>query len=617
MCQFTRKLLHISRTYKKAHIEYQEHNFNLRISMNSPFLLVVKKEIHGKINDVPDLSESSEYRIRVTLNNTFSQLEELIILNSEDKEDSGVPCFRPIFKFDSEIVDGKRTLAEVFKLYSVQGELSVPELQLVFEYGDDKRIKGEHLKIPIPEFFVINVVSADESAVLLLSCRETLYSKVRDLKEQVLAKFRISGESSVLSYHDRDLEEDMTLQDVVKLDVPPPFVVTMSFERFPQFKTPATTYETPKQLLRDQFASELSEFYRITANGATVDISSADCIFNPEGYLLLNLYAQAKVKQELNINELVQEIPAIFTRPPSAQSDSLGSISIATQSTNTELTPTIPATAALGGNPPQREAPVEQVAVNINRPQAAPAANIRRANNNTVFQLFLREVSNNIEEIAQLIVRIALASALIGPQRALFILQPPLIYLFISFALWMWLFFYGNSISDWIELKLLENVPQNRIDYTISKLFSQIFRLAYSFSTFVSGVMSRSHTYLFKKVHYDEADIARAKGVGKTLKRNILTFVEYQLVLFLSVFPFLAGDIQTMHERVLAEEQQKMKQTIQNIAEKYSGNPVVQRRILSQLFEPLEMLLSADLPPILYQDLIRCYHTCLAIEEGL
>lgn len=570
--------------------------------MDTPFTLVVQKVAHG--NSELDASES--YRIRVTLNSTISQLEELIILRSDEKEDSGIPCFRPVFKFNNKPLEGNCTLAGVLDRDSAQGELSVAELRLVFEYGETLGTK-----IPVPEFFVINVVSADDAASLLLSCRETLFSTVRDVKEQLLAKFRISGESSALSYKGLDLDDNMSLLDVVGLDVPPPFVVTMSFERFPQFRTPVTNYSNnavPKPLLRDEFASQLTEIYKISANGATVEISSADCIFNPEGYILLNSYAQAKVKQELNIS-LRQEIPRQFI---ASQSQPQAQASSPTP-TPTEPLPTVQATAANGGQP---EPPVE-IHINAAPPEVEAPANVRpAAANNTVFQLFLRELSNNVEEVAQIVVRIALVCALIGPQRAFFILQPPLIYLFMVFSLGAWLFFYGSDISDWIEGRLLDNVPHDRIDYTICKLLAQIFKLAYGVNMSVSEALSRTQEYLFMKVHYDKTDIARAHGIPQTIKRYTLTIVEYVLVLDLSVFPFLATDIQSMRERILIEEQNKMKQAIKEIAEKYSGDPEIQRRLLSHLFEPLEMLLAPNLPPILYQDLIRCYYTSLAIERG-
>ncbi|RKP28381.1 hypothetical protein METBISCDRAFT_22680 [Metschnikowia bicuspidata] len=582
--------------------------------MDRPFTLSIRK-VHRAPN-----SSTSLYRLRTTLNHTLNHVIELAMLQSAHNADADTHITRPVLMLDGEDVAGDKTLADVLQRDCAEGEVYGGDLVLVCDAG------GSSAKIPVPEYFDIDV--APGSGAPVFSCRVTLYSTVGELTMQISEKFKFNLAQIMLLYHDEPLLPESTLLDVLVLDVPPINRVRLGLEHSngPSAVShaqilasdPIWQHKNPAEQLAPHTTSLTpSETYTFTANGRSVDLSTLDCILIFDRAVLLNSYAQQLLKAALHVPALEHQVPSEHQqntssssptgppRPPGRlqhppsffHSPDSNSGTAMLESANQPETP--------GNNEEHAE---NEINLNDGATAAGQPHRPPFPRNGPVAQRLLREITTNVDEIAQLLVRLALASALIGPERALFIFQPPLVYLFIAFTLWAWLCFYGDVISAWIEERLLQNAPQNRMDYTLANLVAQIFQETHNFTMLMSNAMSACHTFLAAKVHYDRPDLARVSGLVGTAKVTAFATVEFVLVLVSSTFPFLGAETQRVRDHIALHERQKIQGLIKEALETRASDEGIRSKLLVGVGSTLESLLLPDLAPEQFQDLVRCYY---------
>ncbi|WPK23777.1 hypothetical protein PUMCH_001023 [Australozyma saopauloensis] len=558
--------------------------------MDTPFRLVIKKQTRGKIDH--GLSETNEYSTRVTLNHTINHLLDQVLLNTVELDDIPEQGFSPFFQIAGREVTGLRHLYEILHLESPDSVVYSDQLELICDYRNPDRYGH---RIPAPEFFDVEVVKAGPDGRHLLYCRETIVSTTSSIKEQAAEKLGLSADEVVLQYGNQVLKEDLALREVLNLDVPPLSSVQFSVQ------ADGLSIDHHTNVSRADMRLNSEEFYVISANGSSVELSTMDCILNPEGYILLNKFAQEKLRRELNLQDIVESIPSsgINSPTPTRMADSNDA--------------NLPGNGAAQEIPPQEgaEQPVEEAYVNFNvdvdeGPNQDDAPRV--VQNQSIFLLVLREISDNVDGLAQLVVRLAIASALIGPQRAFFILQPPLLFFVTAIIAWTSLFFYGNVISEWIDTSLLPNANHERIDYTFAKLISQIFRSAYGITTFMTDIAARGHNYLLAKLHYDRAESPRIRGMIGAATVAMFSVGEFLFVLLSTALPFLGSEVQKFCESQPRIEQLKMQKFIAKVLEKHPNSDEVKNQLIMGLScHEIEPLLAPELPAAEYRDLARCY----------
>lgn len=587
---------------------------------------MVKKELIGlPLLTAPPLSD---YPIRASLSHTIKQVVELILLKTEERDAEGNALFYPIFISQDTPVDELRTLGDVLNRQLVLGTIDCPELRLYCDYSPSRQRVN-----PIAEEFFVAIFESSSYEKPLISCRETLFSTVKTIKGKIQEKLGIPAEKIKLTFGLETAKDDSTLMELLAYDVAPLEIVPLILYELP----PQATETTRDDLLKTKLREESSQLYSISANGATVELSSMDCFLHPDGFLLLNSYAQEVVKRKLLLTELCENPP----RSQSSQYDLSPLITTSTFQNDTQLneqTTRVGLTQNINEAGNQRLGPetlAQQIRVesasqqnipeahqvpeepNEHRNQAADAAADAAADGDeNITWLLFREISANIDEIAQLFVRLVLSSALMGPQRAFYLLQPPLIYFLLVFILWVLLFFYGCAISEWIEAKLLHRGPQDRIDYTITKLVSQIFCTSYALTTFVTEVACTTFNYLEAGLHYNRLELDENRGFFLWLKITVYSIVEFFFVLAASIFPVLGNEAQVMCEVQPISERKEMQLAIDSVLKQYDNSAEIRAELrFEEVAMDPETLLAPGLGPHHYEVLIDAYKQAKIIQS--
>ncbi|KAM9928281.1 hypothetical protein OXX59_001948 [Metschnikowia pulcherrima] len=292
---------------------------------------------------------------------------------------------------------------------------------------------------------------------------------------------------------------------------------------------------------RDSDNSNLpSETYEIEIAGKSVLLSTSECILNPEGQLLLNAEARAKVanlgaildsKRAYEANrpssvtnmrpisaasfpfrplavppaETAPEITsqASFPQPqPTATANDLISESTLSQEpTMTRITQDIvdeinhtttnrvngPETAAPVPNqasqnteaePDPEPANVLENAVQIEREPRENVLNRPQGNNGTVLRAIFRVLGANWVTIVQRVAQIGITMFLMGGNILLELFEPTILTVSAFTCLIIAFFLFGIEISDWIDSNVLAHGNADSLDHAILKCISLMFRLA-------------------------------------------------------------------------------------------------------------------------------------------
>lgn len=607
--------------------------------MSLPFNLIVKKEIAGKIRQ--ETGNETVFKIRVTLEHTIRHLVESILLNTEDKEENGNAKFYPRFQINEEDVSELKTLAEILDHDRAFGMVSFSSLKVIFDYSASDETYTRQRRSVIPEFFDVIIRKKDVDRPLF-TCRETLFSTLGSIREQTESILKISRENFSLKYKLEFLDDEMTLLRVLGLDVPPLNPVTIIVNEKPgllladmdkinlsnlekiissdlkhlnvsDLKTNLHDLDS-LDTLRANVIKNLSESYTIKLNGNSVELSTIDCILSPEGYLLLNPFAQEMIKRSFGLTEL----KSLSKKQSTESQGSTPTIGISSPAVDLPSPPSadetvedIPDPAGTNPRPRQQEenlhfADLAQD-IHLQQGQAVPQ-------NDHILQLLAQEIVRNMDEIGHVMVRFALAIALIGPQRVYFLLQRPLIYVLLASALWIWLFFYGDSVSHWIESRLLRNNPANRIDHTIARLVSQVFHLSYSMTALITMILERSYKAVLSKLHYDRGDYFVYNSLFLRLIIACFSVVEFMVVMFTSVFPFLASDTEALCAQQSLNQRQKMQSFISATLARSKDTGQTELRLgFSELNTTVREILSSNINKDDYVKLIKIYARALSV----
>lgn len=579
----------------------EEDEYNESDIDHEPFTLVMNTKVIG-----PDrfyLSPLTEVRVRVTWDHSFEQLMMHLIANSES-EDSR---FYPYIEYNGNVVTRYLLLSHLIPMeLSPEGVCHSPDLVLVFDFIDDpvrsmrdfKRLReqGEFLRIKI---------IGDISSNLDYQFNYGMKSTIAGIKTEMKNTLRIPYEDMVISYKGEEASDEETILNVIGLDVPPTKLICLHLK---VRSDPIVVHDNNNEAYIKRSPNKLTEFYTISTDEGIVELSSMDCILHPEGFLLVNQNAQEAIKNELKLSELGSSSNGPASTPdPQTAPESMH-----------------PVLTNLGRNP---ETQTNLSAAQQILPEQGPGGNIRFEGeiadvipnvpnrvNESVAQLLIREINLHVDDLAQVFVRLALATALIGPQRAFYLLQPPLIYFLLVPTISSWLFFYGEVISDWIDQKILENANRERIDFTIAKLTSQVFRLAFALTTWVSLVISRLFKLILSLVHFDRTDVRNNLSIFGRLKITVFSVAEFLLVLIASVFPFLGNDTEKYFEDQPHVERQKMQKAILKILNSGLKTEDIE---VALGFRELEMtpekLLSPDISARDFSKLLTIYEKSLAI----
>lgn len=518
------------------------------------FRLAIKTKTIDSNNDIAP--ESLELQLRVSWDHSLQQIIKHVLATTLDEH----PGFHSYFEYDNTIIKESQSLNPLHSIPGMEqraeGVYHCPKLVLVYDYDNVKpSTEVLHELIEKKEFFKLKIVG-DISDNLDYQLQQVLTNTVSEIKSDILNTLRIPYSDITISYKGKEAVDEESLLDVLGLDIPPNELTYLHLRARGEstFQFDKTT-ESCKEKLREK----LAEFYTISTGEKTIELSSMDCIIHPNGYLFVNQYAQEAIKKGLNVAQLSpsNNRPASSLEPQWSPGNSHPGYT--PQSPNPETHTNSPAA--------QDELPEQGSGVYVRFAGEAANVNMNVPNQaiGTVVQLFLREINLHIEELAQVFVRLALATVLIGPQRAFYLLQPPLIYFLLVPTISSWLFFYGGLISDWIDQKILEHGNRERIDYTIAKLISQVFRLAYALTICTSSAISGMFKRTLSLMHFNRVDLSNNSSMFGRLKSTVFSLLEFVLVLVASVLPFLGKDSEKFFEEQPHVERQKMQSAILKI----------------------------------------------------
>ncbi|KAM9938197.1 hypothetical protein OXX80_002299 [Metschnikowia pulcherrima] len=283
-----------------------------------------------------------------------------------------------------------------------------------------------------------------------------------------------------------------------------------------------------------------SETYEIKIAGKSVLLSTSECILNPEGQLLLNAEARAKVANlgvildskrayEANRPSSVANmrpisaasfpsrplaVPPAETAPePTSQAnfpqpqptatanDLISESTLSQEPTMTRITQDIvdeinhtttnrlngPESAAPVPNQASQNTEAEPVPEPANDPENAaqierePRENVLnrpQGNNGTVLRAIFRVLSANWVTIVQRVAQIGITMFLMGGNILLELFEPTILTVSAFTCLMIAFFLFGIEISDWVDSNVLAHGNPDSLDHIILKCISLMFRLA-------------------------------------------------------------------------------------------------------------------------------------------
>lgn len=565
----------------------------------SPFTLIIRKKEIGP--NTHDTHAFTELQLRVSWCNSLEQIVKHVLATT--KKDH--PDFCLYFELDDKVMNESQNLTLLPGMVEItEGVYHCPKLVLVFDYGIETE-KKENVNYfremrGIEETFTVEIKS-DAFKGCNYQFNDVLSSTIAEIKDEAAKNLQIPYTEISLSFQGKEAIDDQTLLDLFGLDIPPKNLVSLTLNHS------ASEVSEDKANIKERLRNKLTEIYTISLSGKTVDLSTLDCILHPDGYLLLNQYAQEAIKTELNLTQLGTSIDQHIVTPQSPMVPESSHPGHTQLGSSNQIQTNQPAA--------QGELPDQGAYVNIRFAGEQPVVNnnVPNAVNGSVIQLFLREIHLHVDELAQVFVRLALALALIGPQRAFYLLQPPLIYFLLVPTIWSCLFFYGEVIGDWIDQKILQNANRERIDYTIAKLISQVFRLAYALTTLTSSAISGSFKLILSLIHYNRVDLSHNSSILGRIKTTLFSFIEFLLVFVFSVYPFLGSDSDKFFEEQPHVERQTMQNEIRKILNSESGNEeIVDALGFNELDTTPETILSPDISARDYAKLLTIYKKSMA-----
>lgn len=186
--------------------------------MFDAFLLRLPVKSINKPENVPPPPDVWE--IRVLLSTTIHEIKELIWIHSEGNALS--PPFLRIKMFDGPVSDSL-ALDSLLGLNEPPAyHNSIDAFSLIIDYTlfDSPAIPHRD---PVPLYFDVLVSATLNGQRTTTVCRETLFSTVRSIKEQITDKFNLESSAFGLKVPNENvLDEELTLREVLGLDVPLP-----------------------------------------------------------------------------------------------------------------------------------------------------------------------------------------------------------------------------------------------------------------------------------------------------------------------------------------------------------------------------------------------------------
>lgn len=186
--------------------------------MFDAFLLRLPVKSINKPENVPPPPDVWE--IRVLLSTTIHEIKELIWIHSEGNALS--PPFLRIKMFDGPVSDSL-ALDSLLGLNEPPAyHNSIDAFSLIIDYTlfDSPAIPHRD---PVPLYFDVLVSATLNGQRTTTVCRETLFSTVRSIKEQITDKFNLDSSAFGLKVPNENvLDEELTLREVLGLDVPLP-----------------------------------------------------------------------------------------------------------------------------------------------------------------------------------------------------------------------------------------------------------------------------------------------------------------------------------------------------------------------------------------------------------
>ncbi|KAM9897747.1 hypothetical protein OXX69_010153 [Metschnikowia pulcherrima] len=367
-----------------------------------------------------------------------------------------------------------------------------------------------------------------------------------------------------------------------------------------------------------------SETYEIEIAGKSVLLSTSECILNPDGQLLLNAEARAKVanlgvifdsKRAYEANrpssvanmrpisaasfsarpsavppaETAPEITsqASFRQPqPTATANDLISESTFSQEpTMTRITQDIVDeinhTTTNRATGPESAAPVPNQAsqnteaepdpepANVPQTEREPRENVLhrpQGNNGTVLRAIFRVLSANWVTIVQRVAQIGITMFLMGGNILLELFEPTILTVSAFTCLTIAFFLFGIEISDWIDSNVLAHGNPDSLDHIILKCISLMFRLATLSNERICLAVSMQCIKVAAKLHQTRLERLENEIFGNPfwtpLKQMSLQVSEALFLGLATIFPFLEHDLRVFFDVLDRLEGQDLKKTI-------------------------------------------------------
>ncbi|OBA21296.1 hypothetical protein METBIDRAFT_179494 [Metschnikowia bicuspidata var. bicuspidata NRRL YB-4993] len=686
--------------------------------------------------------------MRVTLRHTLAHIRHLIWSFSPKHE---LQSLSLLFLYFSKEISDSLLLSEIFSVNDPRELSAVHGLSLVADYTDPPAVTKIHT---VPELFDVEVVFQRVSSsgdIQRCFSRESLFSSVLSIKELVAVRFNLAPEDIEMRYKEQTLEEKMDLREVLKLDVPPLYMVQLGLQRTtarcpvyveakqPQDISLSFTMHVDRNILIQELIAEIarqtavsadqlelytsqhcfsrmhsknnlarllefidleeapetvpevkyvvktgvetseselesrnsdatptsakpsepkheagcaqrkpvrpsSELYQLEYKGRSFEFTTAECILTPDGSLLLNAHAMAKLallginfpegSHSMGSNSGALDGTTFQTRtePPTVISSTSSETRYFTDSSaqnsghvmpeitarNEDIeTPTV-GPSSNSSDPPdashsnvtmgpnqEPERVVEEPAI-PSRDIEDEILGLRERENGSALGAIIHILNDNRAFLLQLVLQIGFTMFLMGGDL-FYELLDPMIFAILGVASAMIAFFiFGIEISDWINENVLLRGNENLLDHAILNCVSILFRSATSIHVRTCNAISLQCVRIAARLHKTRIERLEEQVFGNSFlnafKCLLLQNIQALFMGAATIFPFLEHDLARFFEEVHRREGEDLRKVIQKILCKLKASENLARLVSlaqAQLRVPIHTLADVDAPLVL------------------
>lgn len=210
--------------------------------------------------------------------------------------------------------------------------------------------------------------------------------------------------------------------------------------------------------------------------------------------------------------------------------------------------------ASTAEEPTEPQATRTQDPVRLQDPEEVPepVPNGQR-NDQTVFGAIMRLVRENVGRVTQLVLLMGVSIVMMQVDLLYALLDYEILLILAVMAVVGALAFYGEELSRWIDVNLLEHADHNRLDFALVRCVSLTLKATQGVTDSIMTFISVRVIQVFRFLHQPRYHIIKEQSFGPRLyllsETFVMQFCEAVLMGVATLVPFLEHDLLKFHER--------------------------------------------------------------------